>query len=106
MNLTCGTDLVCISDFAGQLAAPGSTFRRVFSDREWEYCRQQPARLGPRAGEESAAGRWAAKEAVVKVWSAQMTAAARGYILAGKWALAAFILRLAWGGLHRRGPSL
>lgn len=76
-----GVDLVGVADFAQRVGAPGSAFPRVFTDAEWAACLALdeastfergnaggPA-LGPRAGE-SLAARWAAKEAVVKAWSA------------------------------------
>lgn len=56
-----GVDLVHVPSFAAQLSQPGTVFARVFTDREWQRCRGR---------EESLAARWAAKESVVKAWSA------------------------------------
>lgn len=58
-----GTDIVHIPGFAEQLAAPGSRFREVFTERELRTCAAKPNR------EASLAGRWAAKEAYIKAWS-------------------------------------
>lgn len=58
-----GTDLVHIPTFATQLGQPGSTFSRVFTDRELRTCAAKPDRSA------SLAARWAAKEAYIKAWS-------------------------------------
>ncbi|QPK83680.1 holo-ACP synthase [Corynebacterium qintianiae] len=58
-----GTDIVHIPGFAAQLNTPGSTFARVFTDRE---LRESAAKASP---ESSLAARWAAKEAYIKAWS-------------------------------------
>lgn len=65
-HTTTGFDLVFIPDFAAQLRAEGTRFGRVFTDREWRHLR---ACANPDA---SAAGLWAAKEALVKAWSARL----------------------------------
>lgn len=100
-----GIDLVHISAHAMQLAQPGSTFRAVYTDREWAYCtpnaatptarpalasqRPNPSLALAGAGgppatphpfnddfapehRASLAGCWAAKEAVIKAWSAAL----------------------------------
>lgn len=59
-----GTDLVQVGAFTQQLELEGSTFSRVFTDREWRYCSRQGAQRGV-----SLAARWAAKEAFIKAWS-------------------------------------
>lgn len=58
-----GVDVVTVSAFAEQLAAPGTRFARVFTPGE----RRAAARAASEA--ESLAARWAAKEAVIKAWS-------------------------------------
>ncbi len=58
-----GTDLVCVSEFAAQLAVPGTQFERVFSPLELRVAAGKPRRA------EHLAGRWAAKEAFIKAWS-------------------------------------
>lgn len=67
-----GVDLVDVGGVAEQLAIPGSTFGRVFTDREWSRCLTrgggQAAGVTTRTAA-SLAARWAAKEAAVKAWS-------------------------------------
>jgi holo-[acyl-carrier protein] synthase len=71
-NAAVGVDVVGISAFAEQLAAPGTRFARVFTPGE-----RRAARRGPEDGGDSSssleaqslAARWAAKEAVIKAWS-------------------------------------
>ena len=71
-NAAVGVDVVGISAFAEQLAAPGTRFARVFTPGE-----RRAARRGPEGGGDSSssleaqslAARWAAKEAVIKAWS-------------------------------------
>ncbi|QWW20759.1 holo-ACP synthase [Schaalia sp. 19OD2882] len=58
-----GIDLVDVPAFAEQLAVPGSTFARVFTDREWSHAHRHESAAA------SLAVRWAAKEAAVKAWS-------------------------------------
>ena len=58
-----GTDIVRISAFAAQLRTPGSTFERVFTERELRDCEAKACR------DSSLAARWAAKEAYVKAWA-------------------------------------
>ena len=60
-----GTDLVCVADFAAQLAQPGTSFGDVFSFREKRHANRKPTHLR----HEHFAGRWAAKEAFIKAWS-------------------------------------
>ena len=57
-----GTDLVHIPTFREQLASPGTTFARAFTDRELRDCALKTDR------DASLAARWAAKEAYVKAW--------------------------------------
>lgn len=57
-----GTDLVHIPTFRAQLASPGTTFARAFTDRELRDCASKTDR------DASLAARWAAKEAYVKAW--------------------------------------
>jgi holo-[acyl-carrier protein] synthase len=61
-----GVDLVHVPSFASQLSLPGSRFDRVFTASERAYAMSRsddPRHL---------AARWAAKEAVVKAWSASL----------------------------------
>lgn len=62
-----GTDLVHVPTFAAQLALPGSRFERVFTAGER---RDAQDRVDDPAVH--LAARWAAKEAVVKAWSASI----------------------------------
>ena len=59
-----GTDLVHIPGLVQQMELPGSTFMRVFTDRERRECVAKPDPVA------SLAGRWAVKEAYVKAWAA------------------------------------
>jgi holo-[acyl-carrier protein] synthase len=62
-----GVDLVHVSSFADQLDQPGTRFATAFSPGERSDARNRPS--------ESArhfAARWAAKEAVIKAWSASL----------------------------------
>lgn len=65
-QVSTGFDLVYIPDFAAQLEVPGTRFGQVFTDREWRHLR------GSADSAASAAGLWAAKEALVKAWSARL----------------------------------
>ena len=59
-----GVDLVHVPGFAAQLAQPGSVFAAgAFTGQELRYCGSTPTRL---------AARWAAKEAFVKAWPAEL----------------------------------
>lgn len=58
-----GTDLVHVPSFAEQLDRPGTRFARVFTPGERRDAADRPASL---------AARWAAKEALVKAWSASI----------------------------------
>lgn len=59
-----GVDLVHVPSFAEQLALPGSRFTDVFTPGERAYIRGRGGQA------RHWATRWAAKEAVVKAWSA------------------------------------
>ena len=59
-----GVDIVGVAAFAAQLDAPGTRFAEVFTPGERRTAASRPH---PAA---SLAARWAAKEAVVKAWSA------------------------------------
>lgn len=61
-----GTDVVHVPSFASQLDQKGSTFLRVFTDREWRACAPKADRAA------SLAARWAAKEAYIKAWSQKL----------------------------------
>lgn len=61
-----GTDVVHVPSFASQLDQEGSTFLRVFTDREWRACAPKADRAA------SLAARWAAKEAYIKAWSQKL----------------------------------
>ncbi|APT87473.1 holo-ACP synthase AcpS [Corynebacterium flavescens] len=63
-KLAVGTDIVCIPEFAAQLAQPGSRFEAVFSPAELRVAAGKGARRA-----EHLAGRWAAKESFIKAWS-------------------------------------
>ena len=58
-----GIDIVHVPGFAQQLATPGSTFEAVFTAAEIRVAATKPDR------DAHLAGRWAAKEAVIKAWS-------------------------------------
>ncbi|MET1036905.1 MAG: holo-ACP synthase [Aeromicrobium sp.] len=62
-----GVDLVHVPSFAAQLDQPGSRFEGVFLPGE-----RSDARSRPSDSARHFAARWAAKEAVVKAWSASM----------------------------------
>ncbi|EFQ83672.1 putative holo-[acyl-carrier-protein] synthase [Aeromicrobium marinum DSM 15272] len=62
-----GVDLVHVPSFAEQLAVAGSRFDRAFTPGERGDARDRPS--GP---ERHLAARWAAKEAVIKAWSASI----------------------------------
>ena len=74
--LGAGLDLVHVPGLADQLAVAGSVFaERAFTPRE----RREAARRARRCGSlpaEHLAARWAAKEALVKAWSAAANAVA------------------------------
>ena len=62
-----GVDLVHVPSLAAQLDQPGSTFAEVFTPGE-----RRDANGRPTAASRHLAARWAAKEAVVKAWSAAL----------------------------------
>lgn len=62
-----GVDLVHVPSFAEQLAVPGSRFERLFTPGE-----RGDAAAGPSGRARHLAVRWAAKEAVIKAWSASL----------------------------------
>lgn len=62
-----GVDLVHVPTFADQLAQPGSRFASVFTSGE-----RSDARARPSDPARHLAVRWAAKEAVIKAWSASI----------------------------------
>ncbi len=62
-----GVDLVHVPSFADQLAQPGSRFAGAFTPGE-----RRDARDRPSDPERHLAARWAAKEAVIKAWSASL----------------------------------
>ena len=62
-----GVDLVHVPTFADQLAQPGSRFERVFTAGERGDARDRPSDPAHHL-----AARWAAKEAVIKAWSASL----------------------------------
>ncbi|HNA99625.1 MAG TPA: holo-ACP synthase [Marmoricola sp.] len=62
-----GVDVVCISAFAEQLAAPGTRFAGVFTPAERRHATRSAAITGNPA--QHLAVRWAAKEAFLKAWS-------------------------------------
>ena len=66
MVLGVGVDLVHVPSFAAQLAQPGTRFAEAFTPGERADAAERP---DPPA---SLAARWAAKEAVVKAWSAAL----------------------------------
>lgn len=92
-----GVGLAPVASIGERLAVPGTTFSRVFTDREWACCLAKDAHTGSGAGPdsvaapvaqtvggapalgpralESLAARWAAKEAAVKAWSSLVSPA-------------------------------
>lgn len=66
-----GLDIVDLGDFTNQLSEPGRGMRRLFSVRE---LRQAGVRARHKGDDEAVhlASRWAAKEAVLKAWSAAL----------------------------------
>jgi holo-[acyl-carrier protein] synthase len=66
-----GVDLVHVPSFADQLEQPGSEFDRVFTPGE-----RRDANGRDTHAARHLAARWAAKEAVVKAWSASLFGAA------------------------------
>jgi holo-[acyl-carrier protein] synthase len=62
-----GVDLVHVPSFADQLDQPGSAFTEVFTPGE-----RRDANSRPTDAARHLAARWAAKEAVVKAWSASL----------------------------------
>jgi holo-[acyl-carrier protein] synthase len=62
-----GVDLVHVPSFAGQLDQPGSEFAEVFTPGE-----RRDANGRATDASRHLAVRWAAKEAVVKAWSASL----------------------------------
>ncbi len=62
-----GVDLVHVPSFAEQLAQPGSRFEQLFTPGE-----RGDASDGQSDRARHLAARWAAKEAVVKAWSASL----------------------------------
>lgn len=62
-----GVDLVHVPTFADQLSQPGSRFDAVFSPGE-----RGDARSHAHDSARHFAARWAAKEAVIKAWSASL----------------------------------
>lgn len=62
-----GVDLVHVPAFADQLAQPGSRFANVFTPGEQGDARDRPSDVARHL-----AVRWAAKEAVIKAWSASI----------------------------------
>ncbi|MGA9716612.1 MAG: holo-ACP synthase [Aeromicrobium sp.] len=62
-----GIDLVHVPSFAEQLAQPGSRFVRAFTPGERGDARDRPSDHARHL-----AARWAAKEAVIKAWSASI----------------------------------
>ncbi len=60
-----GVDVMAISTIAEQLDQPGTRFATVFTPGEWRYAQRAPGGVA-----QSLAARWAAKEALVKAWSA------------------------------------
>ncbi len=62
-----GVDLVHVPSFAAQLAQPGSRFASVFTPGERSDVHDRPSDPA-----QHLAARWAAKEAVIKAWSASI----------------------------------
>lgn len=79
-----GVDMVDLDAFAASLAAPGTRLTRAFSATERRQCRERTESRGAASGGTAdpareddplarhLAARWAAKEAVVKAWSAAL----------------------------------
>ncbi len=67
-----GVDLVHVPSFAEQLELPESRFRGLFTPGERADIQDRSAHDGPHGGARHWAVRWAAKEAVIKAWSASI----------------------------------
>ena len=71
-----GVDTVDLGAFAASLAEPGTRFARAFSALERRQCRERAAARGAGEADDEVArhlaARWAAKEAVIKAWSAAL----------------------------------
>jgi holo-[acyl-carrier protein] synthase len=69
-----GVDLVHVPSFAEQLEVPGSRFSGMFTPGERADIAERSARGGSSAPDDARhwAVRWAAKEAVIKAWSASI----------------------------------
>lgn len=75
-----GVDLVHVPGLARQLTIPGTVFaERTFTPRELRDARRRADESGSLRAEHLA-GRWAAKEAVIKAWSAAHNALAGGAV--------------------------
>lgn len=76
MILGVGTDVVDIESFASQLNEPGSRFTDVFTGREQRVAKARAAsHAQPGSSPDVAAhlaARWAAKESLIKAWSAAL----------------------------------
>jgi len=64
-----GVDLVHVPTFAEQLDQPGTRFERAFTPGERGDARDRPSSSDPAR---HLAARWAAKEALIKAWSASL----------------------------------
>jgi len=71
-----GVDLVHVPSFADQLDQPGTRFERAFTPGERGDARDRPSdparHLAVPDVARHLAGRWAAKEALIKAWSASL----------------------------------
>lgn len=75
-----GVDIVDLGAFAASLAEPGTRLTRAFSAAERRQCRDRAEARGAGPGQTGhddplarhLAARWAAKEAVIKAWSAAL----------------------------------
>lgn len=75
-----GVDLVHVPGLAHQLTIPGTVFaERAFTPHELRDARRRADESGSLQAEHLAA-RWAAKEAVIKAWSAAHNAVAAGAV--------------------------
>ncbi|RYQ11645.1 Holo-[acyl-carrier protein] synthase [Bifidobacterium pseudolongum subsp. globosum] len=75
-----GHDVVDVRAFGEQLAEPGSRMRALFSARELRQARMR-AELKHDGESVHLAGKWAAKESVVKAWCAALGGGSAPYTL-------------------------
>lgn len=78
MILGIGHDVVDIAAFAQQIEQPGTTMRQLFSVREWRQAQQRSVQKSD-SQILHLAGKWAAKESVIKAWCAAIPSVSLPY---------------------------